>query len=287
MRDNFPVPIRENYEYYEEPPRLGILSGIPRGDRPMTDLSLLSTFIVFLGGILAGFIDSIAGGGGMVTLPILLSVGLPPHLALGTNKLQSPFGSLTSTIKYARSGLFKWKEIWPGIIFTFLGAMTGTILIQRLSATFLEKAVPILLGLIFLYTLIKKNLGSKRKKQKISSWMFFITFGLILGFYDGFFGPGTGSFWTIAFVTVLGMDLRGATGATKPMNLTSNLTALVFFILGGNVVFSLGLIMAAGQVIGSLGGSHLVIKKPPRFIRAALLIIVGLTIVNTFRQYYF
>jgi uncharacterized membrane protein YfcA len=252
----------------------------------MTEMTLLSYLIVFLGGTAAGFIDSIAGGGGMITIPILLSVGLPPHLALGTNKLQSPFGTLTSTIRYGKSGLFNFKEIWPGVIFTFIGAMTGTILIQRISADFLEKAVPILLAVIFLYTLFKKDLGEREEKSRMKRIPFLLLFGLVVGFYDGFFGPGTGSFWTIGFVTLLGMNIKNATGACKPMNLTSNLTALIFFLIGGNVVFSIGLVMAAGQILGTLGGSHLVIKQPPRFVRYALLVIVGATIINTFRQYY-
>ncbi|MDC7224133.1 MAG: TSUP family transporter [Spirochaetales bacterium] len=252
----------------------------------MVDLTWTSYLLIFLGGAGAGFIDSIAGGGGMITLPVLLAVGLPPHLALGTNKLQSPFGTLTSTLRYGRSGLFDFRKIWPGVIFTFAGAMAGTILIQRISADFLEKAVPLLLGGIFVYTLAKKDMGAREEKSRMGSLPFLACFGLLLGFYDGFFGPGTGSFWTIAFVSLMGMNLKGATGASKPMNLTSNLTALLFFLIGGNVVLSVGLLMALGQILGTLAGSHLVIKRPPRFVRYALLIIVGATILNTFRQFY-
>lgn len=250
-------------------------------------MTLLSYIFIFLGGLGAGFIDAIAGGGGMITIPVLLSVGLPPHLALGTNKLQSPFGTLTSSLLYGRSGLFDFKKIWPGILFTFVGAMTGTLLIQRISADFLEKAVPLLLLGIFLYTLFKKDMGARIEKSRMKTLPFLILFGLLLGFYDGFFGPGTGSFWTIAFVTVMGMNLKGATGATKPMNFISNFTALIFFLIGGNVVITVGLIMAAGQVLGTIIGARLVIKHPPRFVRYALLIIVGATILNTFRQFYF
>jgi uncharacterized protein len=252
----------------------------------MADLNVLSYIFIFLGGAGAGFIDSIAGGGGLITIPVLLSVGLPPHLALGTNKLQSPFGTLTASLLYGRSGLFDFKKIWPGVVFTFLGAMTGTILIQLISADFLKKAIPILLVGIFTYTLLKKDLGAREEKSRLPHLPFLVLFGLSLGFYDGFFGPGTGSFWTIAFVSLMGMNLKGATGAAKPMNFTSNLTALLFFMLGGNVVYSVGLIMAVGQVLGTLVGARLVIKHPPRFVRYAMLIIVGLTILNTFRQFY-
>ena len=223
----------------------------------------------------------------MITIPVLLSVGLPPHLALGTNKLQSPFGTLTSTLRYGRSGLFDIKKIWPGILFTFLGAAAGTILIQSISADFLEKAVPLLLSAVFFYTLLKKDMGEREEKSRMGTLPFLGLFGLILGFYDGFFGPGTGSFWTIGFVTIMGMNLKGATGATKPMNLTSNLTSLLFFLLGGNVVLSVGFVMAAGQILGTLAGSQLVIKHPPRFLRYAMLVIVGATILNTFYKFYF
>lgn len=251
------------------------------------DLDLVSYIIVFLGGIGAGFIDSIAGGGGMVTIPILLAIGLPPHLALGTNKLQAPFGSLTATIRYGRSGLYDLKKIWPGIIFTLIGAMAGTIIIQKISADFLSKAVPILLSCIFIYTLVKKDLGDRENQSRLKTLPFLAVFGILFGFYDGFFGPGTGSFWTIAFISLMGMNIKGATGASKPMNLTSNITALIFFLIGGNVVFSIGFIMAGGQIIGSYFGSHLVIKSHPKFIRNALLVIIGITILNTFRQAYF
>ncbi len=223
----------------------------------------------------------------MITIPVLLSVGLPPHLALGTNKLQSPFGTLTSTLRYGRSGLFDIKKIWPGIVFTFIGAASGTILIQSISADFLEKAVPLLLAAVFLYTLVKKDMGEREEKSRIKTLPFLALFGICLGFYDGFFGPGTGSFWTIGFVTLMGMNLKGATGATKPMNLTSNLASLLFFLLGGNVVFIVGFVMAAGQVLGTLAGSHLVIKRPPRFVRYAMLVIVGATILNTVYKFYF
>ncbi|MBN2628563.1 MAG: TSUP family transporter [Spirochaetales bacterium] len=253
----------------------------------MPEMTLLSYLFVFLGGTAAGFIDSIAGGGGMITIPVLLSVGLPPHLALGTNKLQSPFGTLTATLRYGKSGLFDFKKIWPGVVFTFMGAAAGTILIQMISADFLKKAIPLLLSGIFLYTLFKKNLGERQEQSRLKPMIFLLLFGLIVGFYDGFFGPGTGSFWTIGFVTLMGMNLKGATGAAKPMNLTSNATSLVFFLIGGNVLFPVGLIMAAGQVLGTLAGSHLVIKQHPRFVRYAILIIVGATILNTFINYYF
>ncbi len=252
----------------------------------MPEMTLFSYILVFLGGVGAGFIDSIAGGGGMITLPVLLSVGLPPHLALGTNKLQSPFGTLTATLRYRRSGLFQFRKIWPGIIFTFIGAAAGTILIQRISADFLKKAIPLLLTGIFLYTLFKKNLGEREKESRMRPLLFLLLFGLVVGFYDGFFGPGTGSFWAIGFVSLLGMNMKEATGATKPMNLTSNLTSLLFFLIGGNVLVPVGLVMAAGQVLGTWGGSHLVINRPPRFVRYALLLIVGITILNTFIKYY-
>lgn len=256
-------------------------------NKRMQDLTLISYIIIIIGSVAAGFIDSIAGGGGMITIPILLAVGLPPHLALGTNKLQAAFGSLTSTLRYNKSGLIDFKKIWPGIIFTFIGAMVGTLLIQNISGDFLEKAVPILLGIIFLYTLFKKDLGHIEKHKRMNTLPFFAIFGILIGFYDGFFGPGTGSFWTIAFVTVMGMNIKGGTGSSKPMNFVSNITALIFFILGKNIIFHIGFIMAVGQIIGSLIGSHIVIKSNPKFIRHALLIIIGITIINTFRQFYF
>lgn len=241
----------------------------------------LSTFLLLgLGGFFAGLIDSIAGGGGLVSLPILLSVGFPPHLALGTNKLQGTFGTLTSTLNYARFELVDVKEAMRGVIFTAVGASLGTITIQFLSAGFLHQIIPILLTGIFLYMLFSPRIGERDRITRFSPSVFYGLFGLILGFYDGFFGPGTGSLWMVAFALFLGINLKKATAHTKLMNLTSNLVALICFAWGGHVVVSAGIVMGVGQVAGAFTGSSLVATRGVAFVRWFFIGVVGLTILK-------
>ena len=202
----------------------------------MPPITIPILLILFAGGFMAGFVDSIAGGGGIISLPVLLSVGLPPHFALGTNKFQSSFGSLTASINYYRGGLVKLKDLGWGILFTAIGAATGTLMIQQLSQALLQYLIPVLLLVVFLIFLFSKNLGYKDQQEKIQPKIFYLIFGLLIGFYDGFFGPGTGNFWMLAFVFLLGFNLKKATAHTKWVNFTSNIVALTFFAIGGKVL---------------------------------------------------
>jgi uncharacterized protein len=233
--------------------------------------------ILFLTGLAAGTIDSIAGGGGLISLPVLLSLGFPPHVSLGTNKLQASFGSFTASYYYIKHKQVNIKEALPGIIFTALGTVIGTISVQLISNNFLNNLIPALLLLIIIYTFITPKLGEMDKHKRIDKILFYLIFGIALGFYDGFFGPGVGSFWAIAFVIGLGFNLVKATGFTKVMNFTSNIVSLLIFTIGGNVILLAGLTMGVGQIIGARIGSGMVIKKGAKFIRPVFIIIVLLT----------
>jgi len=253
----------------------------------MDPLSIQTYFFLGFAGFFAGFVDSIAGGGGLIALPALISAGFPPHLALGTNKLQSTCGTLTATLNYNRKNLVTFRETIQGIVFTAIGAGIGTITIQFLAADFLTKVIPIMLLAVFIYLLFSRELGMKERKALLSSNRFYIIFGLVLGFYDGFFGPGTGSFWMLVFIMFLGVNLTKATAHTKVMNLTSNFVALLFFILGNNVVYTAGIIMGIGQMIGAYAGSNLVVLKGVRFVRVFLLLVIGLTVIRLMVSVYF
>lgn len=244
----------------------------------MIDLSLLQMCVLFLAAVFAGFVDAIAGGGGIITVPALLAVGFPPHLALGTNKLQASFGSLTATINYRRGNLLSFRALAMGIVFTALGAIAGTLTVQVVSADFLKHIIPALLVGIFVYVLCNPALGSLHKPHRMVPWLFYLIFGCLIGFYDGFFGPGTGSLWTVVFVVWLGFDLKKATAHTKALNFTSNIVSLVTFFLGGHVVVFAGLMMGLGQMLGAYLGSHLVLKRGTRFVRIFFLCVVALTI---------
>ncbi|MCK5312842.1 MAG: TSUP family transporter [Desulfobacteraceae bacterium] len=242
--------------------------------------TLIHYIIFFLTGIIAGFFDSIAGGGGIITVPVLLSFGIPPHYALGTNKLQSSFGSFTAAFNYSRKGLISFSEIKTAILFTAIGACTGAITIQFLSAGFLNIIIPIFLCIIFFYTIFSPNLGEKTREPLINKNIFYIVAGLVLGFYDGFFGPGTGSFWVIGIVMLIGLNLKKATAFTKFTNFTSNFVALIFFIIGGKVLFLVGICMGTGQIIGAFAGSRLVILKDTSFVRVFFIFIVAATLIK-------
>ena len=253
----------------------------------MVDLPFSTVAILFAVALLAGFVDAIAGGGGIITVPALLAAGIPPHLALGTNKLQASFGSLTAALNYRRGGLLRFRELITGILFTAIGAFAGTKTIQAISPELVKHIVPVFLLVIFVYMLCHPGLGVTHKPHRMNHALFYTVFGCLIGFYDGFFGPGTGSFWTIAFVVLLGFDLKSATAHTKVMNFTSNIVSLVTFMIGGHVLLFLGLTMGAGQLLGSFLGSHLVLKKGTRFVRIFFLTIVGITIAKLLWSTYY
>jgi uncharacterized membrane protein YfcA len=225
-------------------------------------------------------VDSIAGGGGLIALPVILSLGLPPRLALGTNKLQGCFGTASASYNYIRKGKISLKETYVGIAFTFVGAALGTLTIQHMDAAWLEYAIPVLLLMIFIYTLVSPKLGKTEQKAKLPPTLFFIIFGLGLGFYDGFFGPGAGSFWMAALLVFGGHNMTKAAGVTRIMNFTSNIVALCLFALGGHILYSAGICMAAGQVIGARLGSNMAMQRGARFIRPIFLTVVFLTLLK-------
>jgi len=242
--------------------------------------------LLFGGGLAAGLVDSIAGGGGLITVPLLMAIVPDPRLALGTNKLQSTFGSFTAMLNYARNGQIRFQGTLWGIFCTLLGAAAGTVCVQHLGQDLLKRLIPVALLAILVYTAVSPRLGVKDIRPRMSGWAYYLLFGLGLGFYDGFFGPGTGSFWTMAFMVGLGHNMQRAVGHTKLMNFTSNVASLIFFLLGGNVVVRLGLIMAAGEIVGARIGSGMVLRRGVRFVRPVFLAVVLLTVLYLLWQNY-
>jgi len=250
------------------------------------ELSILTYFLLFIAGTAAGFIDSIAGGGGLITLPALLLAGLPPQMALGTNKLQSTFGSSTASYYYIKHGKADLKTAKIGIIYTFIGAALGTVAVQVTSNEFLKKLIPFLLMGVLVYLLFSPKAGEIEREKRMNEKWFYIIFGLSIGFYDGYFGPGTGAFWVILIVFFLGQEMVMATAYTKIMNFTSNITALLFFLIGGKIMIVPGLVMGAGEVIGAKLGSGLVIRKGVKFIKPFFYTIVVIIIISLFYKHY-
>lgn len=223
--------------------------------------------LLFCAAFAAGFVDAIAGGGGLITVPVLLSAGLPPTLALGTNKLQASFGSGSAAWHFARAGLIGWKEVRLGVLITFVSAMLGALAVQQIKPDFLRRFIPWLLIGVALYTLLQRSFGLRPRPARMSPHGFAALFGVLIGFYDGFFGPGTGTFWAMAGVALMGFDLTKATAYTKAMNFASNVGSLLVFLVGGQVHFGAGLLMGVGQWTGARLGSRLVIRQGARFIR--------------------
>jgi uncharacterized protein len=231
--------------------------------------------VLFVTGVAAGFVDSIAGGGGLITLPVLLSTGMPPHDALGTNKLQAMFGSGSATWHFTRAGLIRARECVDGILFTGFGAAAGTYLVlQLVNSRALKLVIPWLLIAIAVWLLAKPAFGEQRGKPRLSRNVFHVVFGLLIGFYDGIFGPGTGTFWAMAYVMFLGFDLTQATAHTKLMNFTSNIVSVALFAFAGHVLVWPGVVMGTGQLLGARLGSRAVIQRGTKIIRPIFLTVV-------------
>ncbi|MEI6897349.1 MAG: TSUP family transporter [Psychromonas sp.] len=233
--------------------------------------------------LFAGFIDAIVGGGGMLTVPALLSLGLPPHLTLGTNKLSACFASGTAAYTYFKKQLFTpsfWKE---SLYSTFIGALIGTILVNFVSAGWLEKVLPIIILFVAIYSLCNRlqeqdgntlptqNTQLKRK-QRLQ--------GLLLGFYDGYAGPGTGAFWVISNIRLYKLNILLSSGVAKSMNFVSNFTSLLTFIYFGQVNWMIGLMMGGCLMLGAYIGAHSAIHFGAKFIRPIFIVIVMIMALN-------
>ena len=243
------------------------------------DTYTLLIFLVIMG-FLAGFIDAIAGGGGLISLPALSLTGMPIAMVLGTNKLQATIGTAVATYKYWRHGLINFKTVYRGLIMGLIGTVLGSSLAIFIHNEFMNYLVPVLLIGVFLFTIFSKNLGVKEGKKRMSELAFFSLFGFMLGAYDGFFGPGTGNFWVIAIVYFLGYTFLQASGYAKVLNLKSNLFSLCVFLYFGQVNFLLGLVMACGNSAGGYFGSKMVILKGSKIVRPFFIVVVGVSVIS-------
>lgn len=227
--------------------------------------------------VLTGFIDAIAGGGGLIMMPALLSAGVPPINALATNKLQSVFGTAVACSNYARNGLIDWRSNVLTMALVFAGASVGVIVVQSLDTKALSLIVPLLLLAVAVYVLVSPRMSDDDAHQRLSA-RGYAPVGAAIGAYDGFFGPGTGSFFTATLVGLRGFGLTRATALTKLFNLTSNVASVLLFALGGKMFWLLGLCMAGGAMLGGWIGSHTAMRFGARLIRPLLVVLsIGLT----------
>jgi len=244
----------------------------------------LTTLLFLCGaGFLAAAVDSIAGGGGMISLPAIMAAGVPPHLALGTNKFASTWGSITSTIKFARSDKINFNLVKYQIGCTIIGSAIGVKTVLSIDERFLHVLIVALIFVVAIYTTLKKDFGQENRFNGLTNQnvLLGMGFALILGFYDGFFGPGTGTFLIFSFISVFGFDFTAAAGNSKILNFVSNIVSLILFALSGKIVYLAGIPMAIAMVLGAWVGTHIAIKNgakiiKPIFITIALLLMVKL-----------
>jgi len=227
---------------------------------------------------LAGFVDAIAGGGGVLTVPALLMAGLPPHLALGTNKGCSTFGTTAAVYTFARGGRLALRETLLGFAGGCAGAVVGARLQLALPPATLRPVVLVLLGAVAVALALQRPQQALHKAEVARGAGAAFAIALALGAYDGFFGPGTGTFLIVAHVTLLGATLSAATAAAKPVNLGSNVASLVTFGLRHTVVWAVALPMAVGNVLGNALGARLALRRGDRLVRA-MVILVSLALV--------
>lgn len=234
---------------------------------------MLTILFLCLGGFLAAFVDSIAGGGGLISMPVLLMAGLPAHLALGTNKFAGAFGCFSSAYKYSKSGKTNIELLKKLIPFTILGCLLGVKCVLSISENILNILVFLMILIVALYTYLKKDLGKEDKFENLSNEN--IKKGIImafaLGFYDGFFGPGTGTFLTFAFIKIYGFDFLHASANTKILNFTSNFTALILFMFSGQILYKIAIFYAISMVLGGYIGAKVAINKGSQLIKPIFL----------------
>ena len=230
-------------------------------------------FFLIAAAFIAGYVDAVAGGGGLITIPALLLAGLPPLTALGTNKVQSIFGSASATIAYAAKGHMNLRRQAPVAVLSFVGACLGALAARVVPTDILRIGLPFLLIAVALFFAFKPGLSDVDADQRMSPAIFAFTLVPLIGAYDGLFGPGTGSFFMLAFVSLAGYGVLKATAHTKLLNFASNLGGFAVFALAGSVVWKLGLIMGVAQFIGARLGAMTAMRFGATFIRPLLVVV--------------
>ena len=232
---------------------------------------------------LAGFVDAIAGGGGLISLPAYLIAGVPTHMALGTNKMSSMMGTAIATGRFAKNGYIQFKkEVWF-IVAALIGSSIGSNLTLLVSDKILQYMMIVILPIVAFYVMRNKKMGDDSLAGTLperKSFLIALASALIIGIYDGFYGPGTGTFLLLVFTGAAKMDTRRASAQTKVINLSSNIAALVTFIIAGNVYYPLGLAAAACSVAGNYLGSGLVVHDGQKIVRPVVLVVLGILFIK-------
>ena len=245
----------------------------------------MELLIVSLASLLAGFVDSIVGGGGLILVPALFATfpTAPPATLFGTNKGASIWGTAFATWQFSRRVEMRWAALLPAAAAGFVASFAGAWLVTVVSPEFLRKLLPVVLGVVLVYTLVKKELGLTHAPRFAGAkevWVA-VCIGAVIGFYDGFFGPGTGSFFVFLFVRLLGYDFLSASASAKLLNTATNGAALILFVAKGHIWWHFVLAMALANVVGSLLGTRLAFKHGTGFVRLVFMGVVSALILKT------
>lgn len=227
----------------------------------------------------AGFIDAVAGGGGTISLPAYIFAGVPIHIAYGTNKFANCIGTCVASTKFFKSGNIKLKPALLSAFGALIGSWFGAQLVLILDEKYLKYSLMIILPIVAVFLLFNRKFGSEETVREIPKKRLYILatiIGLIIGAYDGFFGPGTGTFLVLAFTSVLGFNLITASGNSKIVNLAANFAALIAYILNGKVLFTVGIPAAFCAIVGNYLGAHLAIKGGSKIIKPIILVVVAM-----------
>ena len=235
--------------------------------------------------LVAGFVDAVVGGGGLILVPALFSVypNAAPATLFGTNKGASIWGTAWATHQYAKRVSLPWLALLPAAVAALIGSFSGAWAVTQVDPSGLRKALPLILLGVLLYTLAKKDLGrthAPRHEARTQS-VIASAIGLVIGFYDGFFGPGTGSFFVFLFVRLLGYDFLHASATAKLLNTATNFAALMLFIGKGHIWWHVAAVMAVANVVGSLVGTRMALAKGAGFVRGMFVVVVSLLILKT------
>ncbi len=231
---------------------------------------------------IAGFLDTLAGGGGLITLPALIISGIPPLYALGTNKLQGTVGTFTASMMMFRKKKVAWRQVKYPMLLAFLGSAAGTLAVQFVDATILGFVIPVVLIGTAAYFLLSPLFESAEKTAKISEKLYASTVVPLIGWYDGMFGPGTGSFFVFAGSSLRGHGLIESTMIAKTLNFATNSASLLVFLLAGKLVLTAGLVMMVGQFLGAWLGSHCLMKINPVYLRGIVVVMCAGMLVKYF-----
>jgi len=246
---------------------------------------MIDLVLVACASALAGFVDAVVGGGGLILLPALFALfpGAPPALLLGTNKAASVWGTAWACVQYARRVQMNWRTLAPAVVCALLGALAGAWAVTRVDARQFEQALPFVLAAVLAYTLARKDLGRQHapRLDARSEALAGSAIAAVIGFYDGFFGPGTGSFFIFLFVRLLGHDFLHASAHAKLLNTATNASALALFASQGLVWWEVALVAALANVFGAMLGARLAIRRGAGFVRTFFVVVVGALIINT------